>query len=164
MQPGLTDAVSVTIDHLRNAVLAVRATPVTGETAEALADEIGAVLDELRRVVDLNRPIETRIAGLFYALGDPPSVMFRSGDHLQLRREPENRIDANAVAVHAADGTRCGYLPRAVAAELAPHLDAALTAQAVVSDCRGTDVRIKITGPAVVALNRTPFVCSEVVF
>ena len=128
------------------------------------ADQVEATLDQLRRVVDLNRPLECRIAGLFYALGDPPAVRFSKGDQLQLRREPENQVDANAVAVYAADVTRCGYLPRAIAADLAPHLDAGLVAQAVVSDCWSTDVRIEITGASVVALNRTADVASEAAF
>ena len=104
-QPHLSDAVNTAIDHLRTAVLAVRAAPVTHGTAERFADDAQAVLDDLRRVVDLNRPLECRIAGLFNALDDPPAVRFSKGDRLQFRREPENRTEPNAVAVYATDGT-----------------------------------------------------------
>ena len=79
-QPHLSDAVNAAIDHLRTTVLSVRAAPVTHRTAEMFADQVEATLDQLRRVVDLNRPLECRIAGLFYALGDPPAVRFSKGD------------------------------------------------------------------------------------
>ncbi len=41
----------------------------------------------------------------------------------QLKREPNNRFDANAVSIWI-DGHRVGYLARQDAAELAPALDA----------------------------------------
>jgi len=44
------------------------------------------------------------------------------GKSLELRRDPENEHDPNAVAVHAG-GAQVGWVPREVAAELAPELD-----------------------------------------
>jgi HIRAN domain len=47
------------------------------------------------------------------------------GNALQLRRDPDNAHDANAIAVHAADGgEQVGWVPREIAADLAPDLDA----------------------------------------
>jgi hypothetical protein len=44
------------------------------------------------------------------------------GSRLELRRDPENEHDPNAIAVHAG-GAQVGWVPREVAAELAPELD-----------------------------------------
>src|ERR671917_1623795 len=46
------------------------------------------------------------------------------GRPLELRRDPENPHDPNAIAVHAGDGQQVGWVPRELAAELAPSLDA----------------------------------------
>jgi HIRAN domain len=47
------------------------------------------------------------------------------GQALGLRRQPENAHDANAIAVHAGEaGEQVGWVPRELAAELAPELDA----------------------------------------
>jgi hypothetical protein len=44
------------------------------------------------------------------------------GSPLELRRDPGNEHDPNAIAVHAG-GEQVGWVPREVAAELAPELD-----------------------------------------
>jgi hypothetical protein len=54
------------------------------------------------------------------------------GRRLVLRREPGNPHDANAIAVATEDGEQLGYVPRELAAELAPELDAARPWAAVV--------------------------------
>src|SRR4051812_14718150 len=46
------------------------------------------------------------------------------GRPLELRRDTANEHDANAIAVHAAGGAQVGWVPREVAADLAPALDA----------------------------------------
>ena len=46
------------------------------------------------------------------------------GRPLTLRRDPENTHDPNAIAVDAADGGQVGWVPRELAEELAPLLDA----------------------------------------
>jgi HIRAN domain len=46
------------------------------------------------------------------------------GRSLELRRDPDNEHDPNAIAVHAAGGEQVGWVPRELAAELAPQLDA----------------------------------------
>jgi HIRAN domain len=47
------------------------------------------------------------------------------GRALELRRDPANEHDPNAIAVYpAGDGEQVGWVPRELAAELAPELDA----------------------------------------
>jgi HIRAN domain-containing protein len=46
------------------------------------------------------------------------------GRSLELRRDPGNEHDANAIAVHVEAG-QAGWVPREIAAELAPQIDAA---------------------------------------
>ncbi len=54
------------------------------------------------------------------------------GRTLALRRDAGNVHDANAIAVATEDGAQLGYVPREVAAELAPELDAGRPWAAVV--------------------------------
>jgi hypothetical protein len=55
------------------------------------------------------------------------------GRPLELRRDPDNEHDPNAIAVHTADaGEQVGWVPREIAAELAPDLDAGRPWAAVV--------------------------------
>ena len=54
------------------------------------------------------------------------------GRPLALRRDPANPHDANAIAVDGADGVQLGWVPRELAEELAPELDAAQPWSAVV--------------------------------
>ena len=53
------------------------------------------------------------------------------GRPLELRRDPANEHDPNAIAVHAG-GAQVGWVPRELAAELAPQLDAGRVWAAVV--------------------------------
>jgi hypothetical protein len=54
------------------------------------------------------------------------------GSPLELRRDPGNEHDPNAIAVHAGDGQQVGWVPRELAAELAPSLDAGEAWSAIV--------------------------------
>jgi HIRAN domain len=55
------------------------------------------------------------------------------GRPLELRRDPDNPHDPNAIAVHpAGGGEQVGWVPRELAAELAPELDAGRTWSALV--------------------------------
>ena len=55
------------------------------------------------------------------------------GQPLELRRDPANEHDPNAIAVYrAGGGEQLGWVPREVAAELAPELDAGPSWSAVV--------------------------------
>ena len=46
------------------------------------------------------------------------------GKPLELRRDPGNEHDPNAIAVHAPGGEQVGWVPRELAEDLAPQLDA----------------------------------------
>ena len=55
------------------------------------------------------------------------------GARLELRRDPGNAHDANAIQVHPSDGgPQVGWVPRELAAELAPELDGGRRLSAVV--------------------------------
>ena len=55
------------------------------------------------------------------------------GRPLELRRDPDNPHDPNAIAVHpAGGGEQLGWVPRELAAELAPELDAGQPWSAIV--------------------------------
>lgn len=77
-------------------------------------------------------PIKTRVAGVSFENRDgtprqPFVKQCRKDDMLLLRREPDNPFDGNAIAVDWSDagGERhqIGYVPRALAALLAPMAD-----------------------------------------
>ena len=55
-----------------------------------------------------------------HSLGRMPSA---GKENLYLVRQPDNPYDRNAVLLHRADGKDIGYLPEAIAAEIAPRLD-----------------------------------------
>jgi HIRAN domain len=54
------------------------------------------------------------------------------GRPLELRRDADNPHDPNAIAVHAQSGPQVGWVPRELAEELAPELDAGREVSAVV--------------------------------
>jgi hypothetical protein len=54
------------------------------------------------------------------------------GRPLELRRDPDNPHDPNAIAVHAPGGPQVGWVPRELAEQLAPELDAGREVSAVV--------------------------------
>lgn len=54
------------------------------------------------------------------------------GRPLELRRDPGNPHDQNAIALHTANGEQVGWVPRELAEELAPELDAGRAWSAVV--------------------------------
>jgi hypothetical protein len=54
------------------------------------------------------------------------------GREVALRRDPGNPHDPNAIAVDGADGAQLGWIPRELALELAPELDAGSPWSAVV--------------------------------
>lgn len=60
------------------------------------------------------------------------SAAVAPGAPLALRRDPGNEHDPNAIAVLAAGGAQLGFVPREVAAALAPQLDAGRAWAAVV--------------------------------
>jgi hypothetical protein len=71
------------------------------------------------------------VAGTQFRPGALDSDALEPGRALELRREPENEHDANAIAVWAG-GSHVGFVPRELAAALAPELDAGSPWSAVV--------------------------------
>jgi hypothetical protein len=61
-------------------------------------------------------------AGRHHAEAIASSDAVAPGSPLELRRDPDNEHDPNAIAVHAG-GAQVGWVPREVAADLAPQLD-----------------------------------------
>lgn len=79
-------------------------------------------------------PFRTPVRGHRFAARPPRASRVETGRPVRLRREPDHPIDPLAVAVWAVDGGtpwRIGYLERAVAARVAPMLDAGLGVRAV---------------------------------
>ena len=68
------------------------------------------------------------------------------GRPLTLRRDAANPHDPNAIAVHVAGGGQLGWVPRELAAELAPDLDAGRPWSAVVLRERRASPRDPRTG------------------
>lgn len=60
-----------------------------------------------------------------------------AGTELDLRREPENRYDSNAVAVFAPDGRQLGYLSRDIARKAAAQMDAGYRYRAFIQAVTG---------------------------
>jgi hypothetical protein len=63
------------------------------------------------------------VAGARFQAAALDSEAAAPGRRLELRREPDNEHDPNAIAV-LAGGERVGWVPRELAAEIAPSLDA----------------------------------------
>lgn len=68
-------------------------------------------------------PVEVNVNGTRYTASEARLHTLRLGDQLWLRREPHNRFDTNAIRVEADDDRVAGYLPKEMAASLAPALD-----------------------------------------
>lgn len=68
------------------------------------------------------------------------------GRPLVLRRDADNEHDANAIAVDTAGGAQVGWVPRELAAELAPQIDEGVAWSAVVLRERRASPRDPRTG------------------
>lgn len=76
--------------------------------------------------------LETRIAGYAYYEGERCLTNIRPGDQLELRRQPRNRYDMQAIEVYW-DGQKVGYVPRMNNAALSKLMDKGEVVQARVS-------------------------------
>lgn len=78
-------------------------------------------------------------------------IMPAAGDRVSLMRRPENRADVNAVEIWWRDGHHFGYLPREIAAVIAPEMDAGVALRAYIVDpgdgCPWS-VQVLLVGPA----------------
>jgi HIRAN domain len=100
--------------------------PVDPESGRYLAREAPELAARGLRVVGVAGAAGHHAAALASEAAQP-------GRRLELRRDPANAHDPNAIAVHGDEGgEQLGWVPREVAAELAPELDAGRPWSAVV--------------------------------
>jgi single-stranded-DNA-specific exonuclease len=72
------------------------------------------------------RIINTKVAGVTYEGRQAVIAKLRGDEPCRIQPEPENPYDKNALAVHiaTADGVKhCGFIPRDLAAQIAPYLE-----------------------------------------
>ncbi|MDX6691198.1 MAG: hypothetical protein QOG15_2655 [Solirubrobacteraceae bacterium] len=99
--------------------------PIDAATGEFLARDAPALAQAGLRVVGVAGASRHHDAALQSERASP-------GSPLALRRDPGNEHDPHAIAVDTVEGEQLGWVPRDVAAELAPALDAG-TAWSVVA-------------------------------
>jgi len=99
---------------------------VTGYVLDDLTYKLGrmAINPLLNPIKPLHEvlPIQEKVVGISYENRWITARRVRSGDKLELRRDYENPVDPNAVAVHHRSG-QVGFLPRGLAQRLAPEVD-----------------------------------------
>ncbi|WP_158871481.1 HIRAN domain-containing protein [Antarcticirhabdus aurantiaca] len=119
---------------------------------------------ELDRIGASEPSYETAIAGLqFHAYAGPDGlgglVMPSAGDRLSLVRAPENPHDTNAIEVWWRNSHRLGHLPRLLAADLSPAMDAGASVRAYVLDA-GTggawSARVLLVGEGLIHIVAEP--------
>lgn len=96
---------------------------------------------------DFSRETTVKVKGISY---DNHELAWRNASvkaplDIELRREPENKHDANAIAVYV-DGVHGGYVPRDIASTLAPKLDAGYKTRIM-------DYKVTLSAHYVVSLN-----------
>ena len=109
---------------------------ITGFVLEDLRYKLGRMSINLllRPIVPLEQmlPLQTQVAGVYYENRLFAALRVKAGDALDLRRDYDNPVDPNAIAVYHRAG-QLGFLPKNLAQRLAPELDSgeAITARAV---------------------------------
>ena len=100
---------------------------VTGNELETLRYKIDrmALNPFLRPIKPLKEllPIETKVAGVRFESRRYRACRIRKGEELELRRDYDNPVDLNAVAVYGKTG-QIGFLERFLAQRIAPDIDA----------------------------------------
>lgn len=61
----------------------------------------------------------------------------KKGDRLEMVREPNNKYDANAIALYFDDRTKIGYISKSLAVKFAEHMDAGVKLFAVILEITG---------------------------
>lgn len=93
---------------------------------------------------------KSTIAGSSFHAGAGDIIMrLRGGESFWLKREPTNKYDANAIQVGMFNRI-LGYIPRGLAAELAPKLDAGVEITAVKIAVQGAAITLTWDEPEVV--------------
>lgn len=90
---------------------------------------------------------KSTITGSSFKMGAGDIIMrLRGGEKFWLRREPTNKYDANAILVGMA-GRALGYIPRGLAAELAPKMDAGVQITATKIPIVGAAIKLEWEEP-----------------
>lgn len=79
----------------------------------------------------------TKVVGVTFENRQGVLATLEAGVELSLRRQPENEIDPNAIAVTLLDGTQLGFLNKYLARRLAPVMDDGVFYDAAVSAVTG---------------------------
>ena len=88
----------------------------------------------------------TTVAGVLHQPKALESDAADPGKPLELRRDRGNEHDEHAIAIHLGDGEQLGWVPRDLAAELAPSIDAGEAWSAIVLRERRESPRDPRTG------------------
>jgi HIRAN domain len=77
-------------------------------------------------------PLQTRVVGVYYEDRHLAARRVKTGDALELRRDYDNPVDPNAIAVYHRAG-QVGFLPKDLAQRFAPEFDSGevITARAI---------------------------------
>ena len=86
-----------------------------------------------------------KVAGVQFEGSQSIIPFCQEGDPVKLEREPDNRYDGNALKV-VHDRGQIGYVPKALAAHLAPHFDSGEVATAKIIAINGGSRRYPTLG------------------
>ena len=103
--------------------------------------------------------LTAKVAGTSFDGRQSTMAFVHRDDPVTLRREPDNAYDRNAIAIDHARGN-IGYIPKVIAADLAPKLDDGCVATAKVTALQGGSKRHRYLGATIeieVSPNPTPF-------
>ena len=102
-------------------------------------------LKNAKSVPPLTSPLSTQVVGVSFNANYPKGLLDVAEAHaitrpqwIELRREPHNAYDENAIAVWW-DGIQLGHINKALAFRLAPELDAGTTWLARVEEVNGSE-------------------------
>ncbi|MDO5044169.1 MAG: single-stranded-DNA-specific exonuclease RecJ [Coriobacteriia bacterium] len=109
---------------------------------KTLIDELFNKTDQILSNNELSGIVEaesfyTKIAGVSFDNRELLLKTIKAGDELQLRREPDNAFDANAIALDTNDGKHLGYINRQIAQIIAPVIDSGTSYRALVKAITG---------------------------
>ena len=88
--------------------------------------------------------LETRVAGTGHYRASSLAEPLKPGEHLVLKREPENSHDKLAISIVSQDGVKLGYVPREDNSAIARLMDAGKTISAKVVTCDYIDIWTEI--------------------
>ena len=116
---------------------------VTGYELESLRYKVGrmALNPLLRPIKPLQKlfPIRTQVVGVQFENRRFEASRIRLGEGLKLRRDYDNPVDPNAIAVYSQTG-QIGFLERTLAQRIAPDIDAGTAFEVKAVEVKNNDV------------------------